>query len=134
LPAREGKTDRSLDAAIAVPLLITAFDGLRAELAGRGLLGPDDASSRRFIYRFITTRALASCLHGGAASGACDYATLAAAWKAQGVGKEGIDPAGTFSRWTDAVRSLNDDAVYQTSDVNGQYDIRGWFFRPGRQK
>jgi hypothetical protein len=134
LPARQGKTGRSLDAAIAVPLLITAFDGLRAELARRGLLGPDDASSRRFIFRFITTRALASCLQGGAASGACDYATLAAAWKAQGVGKESIEPAGTFSRWTDAVRSLNDEAVYRTSDVNGHYDIRVWFFRPGRQK
>lgn len=134
MPASEGKTGRSLDAAIAVPLLIAAFEGLRAELAARGLLGPDDASSRRFIFRFITTRALASCLHGGAASGACDYGTLAAAWKAQGVGKEAIDPAGTFSRWTDAVRSLNDEAVYQTSDVNGQYDIRVWFFRPGRQK
>jgi hypothetical protein len=134
LPASEGKTGRSLDAAIAVPLLIAAFEGLRAELAGRGLLGPDEASSRRFIFRFITTRALASCLQGGAASGACDYATLAAAWRAQGVGKEGIDPAGTFSRWTDAVRSLNDESVYRTSDVNGQYDIRIWFFRPGRQK
>jgi acyl-coenzyme A thioesterase PaaI-like protein len=134
LPASEGKTGRSLDAAIAVPLLIAAFEGLHAELAGRGLLGPDDASSRRFIFRFITTRALASCLQGGAATGACDYATLAAAWKAQGVGKEGIDPAGTFSRWTDAVRSLNDESVYRTSDVNGQYDIRVWFFRPGRQK
>jgi acyl-coenzyme A thioesterase PaaI-like protein len=134
LPASEGKTDRSLDAAIAVPLLITAFEGLRAELTSRGLLGSDEASSRRFIFRFITTRALASCLHGGAASGACDYGTLAAAWKAQGVGKEAIDPAGTFSRWTDAVRSLNDESVYQTSDVNGQYDIRVWFFRPGRKK
>lgn len=132
MPSREGKNSGALDASVAVPLLVTAFDEVRDELVRKRVLGSGASSSREFLYRFITTRALASCMKGGAASGLCQYETIAATWSAQGSGKERIDPAGTFSRWVDALRqTANGDSGYTTSDREGRYEIRVWFFRPG---
>jgi hypothetical protein len=126
-----GKTSAALDAAVAVPLLIEAFEEIRTHLESRGLLGSGAASSRTFLFRFITTRALASCIRGEAPVGACDYATIRTLWAAQQVGKEHIDPVSTFSRWHDALHSWTEaKKTNRTSDIAGIYDVRVWFFRP----
>jgi len=131
LPSKAGNTAAALDAAIAVPLLIEAFEEIRVYLETRGLLADSEASSRAFLFNFITTRALASCIRGEAPIGACDYATIGALWSAQRKGKANIDPAGTFSRWDDAHRAWMDaKKTNRTSDTAGIYDVRVWFFRP----
>ncbi len=132
LRPRGRKDVGALDAVVAVPLIIDAFEGVRELLEGAGLLGHDESSSRRFLFRFITTRALASCVQGGGVSGACDSARIAVLWSANGRGKEHLDVAGAFSRWvrTLKTRSSRNEAVYLTTDEAGIYDIRVWFFRP----
>jgi len=135
LPSGEGKPQTTLDTKTAVELVMLAFDGLRELLEEKGLLASGDASSRRFLFRFITTRALASCVRDGAAKGVCKYAPVAALWSNQGKGKETLDVAGAFSRWVAVLPRATEtgsagNPEYRTSDEKGIYNIRAWFFRP----